>query len=307
MWWEPRDDRGDDGFYLAQLPEPDEVADLLAKRPQLLGAYLADRDALPYAGLWHAEPLARPTMSVAGVAITASMDDDGVLAVDIDPTRTPAKVMHPAGPGTPVRVRLAATVAHPPAPATTGEDDGDEYDIDDECEGAEDRTVCRTEDCDEDPRGGEGWEGFCGNCADRIYAQEHPEDDEQYAESETGVDAADDADAELKQILNAPSLTVPINFVGQLETWFAGNEQMRYSTTPRDSRYYNHQRAGFAAAAVLAYARHCGYLAENEILDVVISDLLTDLRHLCHTQNTDWGDTDLYGARRYGDELALEC
>lgn len=27
---------------------------------------------------------------------------------------------------------------------------------------------CRTEDCDGDPNDGEGWDGFCGNCADRM-------------------------------------------------------------------------------------------------------------------------------------------
>jgi hypothetical protein len=27
---------------------------------------------------------------------------------------------------------------------------------------------CRTELCDGDPDNGEGWDGFCGNCADRL-------------------------------------------------------------------------------------------------------------------------------------------
>lgn len=26
---------------------------------------------------------------------------------------------------------------------------------------------CRTEGCDGDPENGEGWDGFCGNCADK--------------------------------------------------------------------------------------------------------------------------------------------
>lgn len=43
-------------------------------------------------------------------------------------------------------------------------------------DGFDDEAVCRSEDCDEDPRGGEGWDGYCGNCADRIFAEE--EDDE---------------------------------------------------------------------------------------------------------------------------------
>ena len=31
---------------------------------------------------------------------------------------------------------------------------------------------CRTPKCDGDPNDGEGWDGFCGNCADRIYIEE---------------------------------------------------------------------------------------------------------------------------------------
>ncbi|CAL9677544.1 hypothetical protein SUDANB95_07869 (plasmid) [Actinosynnema sp. ALI-1.44] len=55
-------------------------------------------------------------------------------------------------------------------PITASEsDDFDEDDFDEDA-------VCRSEDCDEDPRGGEGWDGYCGNCADRIFAEE--EDDE---------------------------------------------------------------------------------------------------------------------------------
>ena len=34
---------------------------------------------------------------------------------------------------------------------------------------------CRTEGCDEDPDDGDGWDGFCGNCADR----REGEDDEE--------------------------------------------------------------------------------------------------------------------------------
>lgn len=32
-------------------------------------------------------------------------------------------------------------------------------------------TTCRTEDCDGDPDDGEGWNGYCGNCADRLEAE----------------------------------------------------------------------------------------------------------------------------------------
>lgn len=31
---------------------------------------------------------------------------------------------------------------------------------------------CRTPRCDGDPDNGEGWDGFCGNCADRIARKE---------------------------------------------------------------------------------------------------------------------------------------
>lgn len=33
-----------------------------------------------------------------------------------------------------------------------------------------DESRCRTKGCEEDPNDGEGWDGFCGNCADRRYA-----------------------------------------------------------------------------------------------------------------------------------------
>ncbi|HIV77298.1 MAG TPA: hypothetical protein H9899_07220 [Candidatus Sphingomonas excrementigallinarum] len=33
--------------------------------------------------------------------------------------------------------------------------------------GIEDEAACRTEGCDGDPDDGEGFDGFCGNCADR--------------------------------------------------------------------------------------------------------------------------------------------
>jgi hypothetical protein len=85
MWWEPRDDCGGDDFYFAKLPTPEDVTAIQTERPRHLAAYLADRDAPPFAGLWHAQPVPYPTMSVAGVAITASLADDGVFTANSDP------------------------------------------------------------------------------------------------------------------------------------------------------------------------------------------------------------------------------
>lgn len=33
---------------------------------------------------------------------------------------------------------------------------------------APEQAWCLTDDCDEDPDNGEGWDGYCGNCADRL-------------------------------------------------------------------------------------------------------------------------------------------
>ncbi len=52
-----------------------------------------------------------------------------------------------------------------PAPAAPDEDE-------------EEPTQCRTEGCDEDPDNGEGWDGYCGNCADRVSRGEDPEEDD---------------------------------------------------------------------------------------------------------------------------------
>ena len=61
--------------------------------------------------------------------------------------------------------------------------DTDEYDA---------GPVCRSEDCEDDPRGGEGWEGYCGNCADRLFAEE--EDDESEDGHPGGDQAGDSSD-----------------------------------------------------------------------------------------------------------------
>lgn len=47
--------------------------------------------------------------------------------------------------------------------------DGDflEIDLDDD-DDLDDEDRCRTEGCDEDPNDGEGFDGYCGNCADRL-------------------------------------------------------------------------------------------------------------------------------------------
>jgi hypothetical protein len=39
-------------------------------------------------------------------------------------------------------------------------------------EDVDESATCATEDCDDTLDDGEGWNGYCGNCADRIYAAE---------------------------------------------------------------------------------------------------------------------------------------
>ncbi|WNV90287.1 hypothetical protein [Umezawaea sp. Da 62-37] len=58
----------------------------------------------------------------------------------------------------------------------------DEQDDDEE---DEEPAPCRTEDCDGDPDDGEGWDGYCGNCADRLDGGE----DDEYDHSRAKEDA----------------------------------------------------------------------------------------------------------------------
>lgn len=38
-----------------------------------------------------------------------------------------------------------------------------------EAQTGQDDARCRNEECDGDTNDGEGWNGFCGNCADRLH------------------------------------------------------------------------------------------------------------------------------------------
>jgi hypothetical protein len=181
--------------------------------------------------------------------------------------------------------------------ANTSDDDDDE-----------EPAVCRTEGCEEDPGGGEGWEGFCGNCADRRYAQETANID---PEQDTAPSAALDTVSGEVQIVLAPTPDVPINSVGaleDLESWFDGDGEMRYGISTGDIRHDNGRRAGFAAAAVLAYARRICHLstANDEMPETVISDLLADLRHLSDALGLDYAESDVRGDRDYEAEVRGE-
>lgn len=46
----------------------------------------------------------------------------------------------------------------------------------------EETTDCRTELCDGDPECGDSWDGYCPDCADRIYAAEFEDDDDEIRE-----------------------------------------------------------------------------------------------------------------------------
>lgn len=117
MWWEPEDPVGPT-IYWCTLPTADQVATLQVDPPRHLAAYLDDDSGLRGGEVWFSRPVPRPTMAVAGVAITAHIADDDVLTVEIDPTRANLTAMTPAGPGTAIRVLLAdSAVSAPLEPA----------------------------------------------------------------------------------------------------------------------------------------------------------------------------------------------
>lgn len=45
----------------------------------------------------------------------------------------------------------------------------------DEAPFEDDDTACASDDCDDPNDDGEGWNGYCGNCADRIEAEKYPD------------------------------------------------------------------------------------------------------------------------------------
>ncbi len=273
VWWEPREDRGDDGFYFARLPSAEDVAAIQAENPRTLAAYIADRDALPFAGLWHAAPVAHPTMSVAGVAITASLADDGVFTVDIDPTATPPQVMPPAGAGTPVRIRLAQTAIPSPDPAPgTTEPDGP----------LPEPAPSRTDGCEADSDDGET--------------------------AGLGQDGQPIGVSDAVPIGYAPTPIEPISDIRGLDEvldWFDGDGDMRYVLAADDIAHDNGRRAGFGMTALLAYARRAGHLDDSyaEKPELALGELLGDLRHLADALGLDYTEIDEDGLGHYKAEL----
>lgn len=110
-WWKPCRDDGDT-VLLCRLPAPADIDAAQARQPQHLDAYLTADDPGSGAALWLSSPALRPTMAVAGVAITASLDADNVLTLEIDPTKTHPQLMRPAGRHTAIRL-LRSDVAQP--------------------------------------------------------------------------------------------------------------------------------------------------------------------------------------------------
>lgn len=304
MWWEPAGDRYRTAdVYHAHLPSAEDVAAFQADTPQHLAAYLADRDARPFAGIWHSQPVAHPTMSVAGVAITASIEADGTFTVDIDPTATPPTVMPPAGPGTPVRVRISGRdVDAGPDPTASAGQDSDED---------EEPATCPTEGCEEDPNDGEGWDGYCGNCADRRYAKEMRDTEGNDEAPEPGADSQPIAVSDTVPICLAPTPDVPISSIGGLEEFqdfYDGDGEMRYHAAPADVTHDNGRRAGFAITGLVAYARRTGLLSRgnDEDPETAFGDLLADLRHLADALGVDYDEIDEHGQVHYEAELRGE-
>lgn len=71
-----------------------------------------------------------------------------------------------------------------------------------------------------------------------------------------------------------------------------GDGEMRYVPfSPDDTRHDNTRRAGFAAAALVAYA---GQVGGNQPFETLLSDLLNDLRHLADVLGVDYDDADTH-------------
>ncbi|GAA2678905.1 MULTISPECIES: hypothetical protein [Actinosynnema] len=80
MWWEPEEQDGRTVCW-CPLPTSDQVNLLQAEQPRLLAACLHDDTNTRYGGeVWFSRPVARPTMAVTGVAITAVIVDDVITS-----------------------------------------------------------------------------------------------------------------------------------------------------------------------------------------------------------------------------------
>ncbi|WP_034271096.1 hypothetical protein [Haloechinothrix halophila] len=158
-WWEPVGEHIDTSRYRAKLPSRDAVAEALAEHPRHLTAYLRHLDGIA-PKFWLAEPVPYPTMTVDGVHVTVYCDaDDGLFTVEVG-TDDAEPPLEPAGDGPiAIDVRLNGVPLYRPSPAA----DADAAD--------EPPARCRTAGCDGDSDDGEGWDGYCGNCADRREAR----------------------------------------------------------------------------------------------------------------------------------------
>jgi hypothetical protein len=110
---------------------------------------------------------------LAGIDITGSRyvvmrrRDDNRLVAMVSPPGTPdqGSVVSPT-----LHLALTAMLTQHRAPLAIGNESHDDGDLYDE-------SRCRTEGCEEDHNGGEGWCRWCGNCADRRYAAGLDNDD----------------------------------------------------------------------------------------------------------------------------------
>jgi hypothetical protein len=157
-WWEPVGEHIDTSRYRAELPGRDAVAEALAEHPRYLTAHLRHLDGVA-PKFWLAEPVPYPTMTVDGVQVTAYRDaDDGMFTVEIGTDDAePALGLTEDGPIA-IDVRLNGVPLYRPNLAADAADDPP--------------ARCRTVGCDGDPDDGEGWDGYCGNCADRREARQ---------------------------------------------------------------------------------------------------------------------------------------
>jgi hypothetical protein len=87
--------------------------------------------------------------------------------------------------------------------------------------------------------------------------------------------------------------------------WYDGDRVMRYGDSVEDARHDNGRRAGFAALAVLTYARRTGLLNDygDEEPATAIGDLLGDLRHLADSLGLGFAELDRRGEGHYVPEL----
>ncbi|WP_243795069.1 hypothetical protein [Saccharopolyspora gloriosae] len=110
----PRDRWQHDGLvFLVPLATAADVAAATRGTPGRLAAQLHDKDGNEHL-LWLAEPVTAPTMTVGGLHVTAQIDDDGRVLIDVDEEPTKPVPRESAG-----QIELAVRVhgATVPLPA----------------------------------------------------------------------------------------------------------------------------------------------------------------------------------------------